>query len=378
MEHNRRHEHPGTAGPVGEEQVAKHPGEHAPQEHRLDAVAGQKQGHQQHEADLAHLAEGHHRLAAEAEHLLDVHGADVFVGLRVVDGQRDADQEAGRGEGGEGGRLEQADGVEAEELGDADRLSLALGWAGGQREGIDPEQGRHGRGHEEGEVRLAGVVAGGVAQEERLNAPGQPAGGQEPRQERAHRDPGGDPADRAPDPDERKLLLRLGEVIKADRIHECQGRHIAEAGGEQQPIETRWIGRAGGGEQEAGIEQVQAAEHHLARQESVGHEPHEQGSDDRRDGAGGVGLADDRVDGRLAPVWGGKERGQVFPHWHRPGTPDEELQKHHHAQPRHHSRSPLTRPFVGSHASSSPRGLTTISGPQPGPGIRILPGARRS
>ena len=179
-------EHPHHIGvvPVREERVARRPGGHAGQQHVLHAEAAEEPRHDEHEENLGHLAERH--LPRRVGHAQLV---QEWVRERVVELQRDADQERTEHEHRERAFAEQLQRVEAE---DADNRGLAFVASGSSRTpAFERRRVRQGQTEHAEQDRCA------------AGNPQRHGGRFEP--ERADREPRDNPADRPEHADGRKL-----------------------------------------------------------------------------------------------------------------------------------------------------------------------------
>jgi hypothetical protein len=279
----------------GKEEVPHRPREHADQEDPSDAQPHQKPRQQEHEADFRHLAEGH-----LAGRLRQADLVEEEIGEGIVELERNAEQERPDHEGGEGAVLEERQRVEAQHVTHAQWLAAGMGRGVGQEETEEPHHNRgpgcqvHGHG--------GGLQA-------------QPP----------HHQPGHDPSDRSEDPDGGELLARVLHMGEGDRVGQRQRRHVAEAVADERQVECAEGRERGRPPEHAGTDQVQQRQDPFGREEAVGHHPHEEWGHDGGNGERAVGQAD---------LSAGKFEGgaEVGAHGDEPGTPDEELQEHHHRE----------------------------------------------
>ena len=136
----------------------------------------------------------------------------------------------------------------------------------------------------------------------------------------------GDPSDRAENPDERELLLGVGDVVEADGVGEAEGGHEAEhvksEHADEGPVIARFLlgGDGGGCEQGEAAENVRGCEDSLGGEEAVGDHAEEERRNDGGDRADGVGPGD---------AVGHAVGAHVVAHGDVPRAPDEELEEHH-------------------------------------------------
>ena len=122
---------------------------------------------------------------------------------RVIELQRDADQERPEHEDGERPLAQQLQRVEPEDVGERARRRCSLRRRVRQHQAEQPEHDRACGGHSQRHRR-------------RLEA------------ERADEEPGDDPADRAEHADRRELAPRILHLVERQRVAQRERRHVAE------------------------------------------------------------------------------------------------------------------------------------------------------
>ena len=285
----------GAGVPEREQGIAQRPGEHADQQRPLHAELPQHQRHDQQEQRLGDLAEGLHGRGGLHPDLVEVE-----VGEVVVERQRDADQDRGEEEDQVGAGLQQREGVQPQHVAHGDAVPRRLRRGVRECEGVDAQQRRADRGHDEGVLE---------------RSPGLPA-------EPADEQPCDDPADGAEHADRRELPLRAGQAAEGDRVRQSQRRHEGDHRQQREHEERPEVALSAGEEEHHGAEQVQHAEDALRGEPAVGDQAHDEGGEDRAEGLGEEGQGD--LAAARAEV-----RGEVRAERDEPGAPHEELQEHH-------------------------------------------------
>ena len=165
----------------------------------LDAEPPQRERQQQHEEEFRHLPE---RLNERRLRNLDL--VEERIRERVVELQRNAEQERADDEDQEVAVAEQLKRVEAERVAHVERRARRFGRRVRQRERV----GRH-------DDRRAGRDL--HRQHERVGV-----------KHFADDDARDDPADRSEHADDRKVARRVRDVVERDRVRERQRRHVAQ------------------------------------------------------------------------------------------------------------------------------------------------------
>ena len=224
---------------VREQDVARHPRGHADEQHLLHAEPPEEPRHQQHEHDLRHLPHGH-----LPRRVGDADGVQKRIRERVIELQRDADQERSDDEHRERSILHQLQRVEPEHLAHADA-------PGRLRRRVRQQQAEH---RERDRSRRS-----------QLHRPS--------RRFDAHRaddEAGDDPADRAEHAHRWKLAPGIAHLPERQRVGERERRHV-----EQRVDEHRDVERPEGGlrrriEQRDAAGEVQHGEQTLRREKAIG------------------------------------------------------------------------------------------------------------
>ena len=259
---------------------------------RLTPELRQEEGQQDHEADLAHLAQRHLARGLGPTRLVQEE-----VGEGVVELERNAEQERPDDERREGAVLHEAQGIEPEHVADAERL------AGRVRRRVRQQEREESQRH-----RCAGGDAHGDGG--RLE-------GQRPNHESRH-----DPADGAEHANEGKLLRGVLDVVERDGVRQRQRGHVAERVGDEDGVEGAECRERRGVPEEGATGEVEDAENLLGGEEAIGDHAKEERRHDGTDGHGAVRCADlDAVELEC----GSEECAECY----EPGAPDEVLEEHH-------------------------------------------------
>ncbi len=312
MQQDARIEHPHEIG-VGsecEEGVARGPGRHAGEQHPLHAEPAEEPRHHEHEEDFGHLAERH--LAGRVG---DVQLVQKQIGERVIELQRDADQERAEDEDRERALAQQLERVEAED--GADRHLAFLRDRRRVRQG-ETEQPEH---HRSGGRNLQRPCG-------RLEA-------ERPDEQARH-----DPADRPEDANQRELAAGIVHLPERQRVAQRQRRHVAERVDQQHDVERTEARLQRREIQHGAAGDVQRGENALGRHEPIG----DHADEERRNDCG-----DRRRPRREADLLAGEVQRlpEPRPHRHVPRAPHEVLQEHHRRQFRARGRGhPFLSPQV--------------------------------
>ena len=262
--------------------------------------APERQRQQQHESDLRHLSE---RLDERRLGRADL--VQKGVGERVVELERNAEQERADDEDEEGAVAQQLERIEAQRVACTERRARRLGRRVRQRQRVQPEQHGPDRRHPHRQDQRIGV------------------------QDPANHDAGHDPADGAEHADDGELPARIAHVVERDRVGQRECRHVAERVGDQRGIERGEGGLRRGEPEEPAPTRCEDCHEAFAREEAIGHHAEEEWRDQRGDRGGAIGQADLRAREMQRP-------GQVGAHRDEPCAPDEVLQEHHRRQPAPH------------------------------------------
>src|SRR5438309_1156595 len=285
--------------------VAAGPGQHAEQQGGLHPEGLQEHRDQQHEHDFRHLPDG-----LLAGRIGNLNLGEELIGVLVVEGERNADQDGGEEEYEEVALPQENQCIDSEELPEAGALApLWQGRRAGQREAVEAECAGRDRAHEKGVPERASRYGG-------MGVPGEQIADTEARD---------DPADRAPHPDAGEVSGGLIHLPEGDGVDQRQGRHVENHVREHARIEGIETPSAGQRVVQDGACDMNDAEQTLGIEIAIRDEPDDERGDDRAPGLRGVGeggLGSARV----------QIRREVAPQRDEPSAPDEEFEKHHDAK----------------------------------------------